>query len=108
MARVALDGRRITDWPAFHRESQAAFGFAACYGRNLDAWVDCLSGVRDGDRMSAIALAPDEMLDIELRHAAALSRAAPQILQTLSELIDAVNARLADAGQAPALRLLQL
>jgi RNAse (barnase) inhibitor barstar len=105
MAHAALDGRRISDWPSFHRESQAAFGFPPYYGANLDAWVDCLSGVRDGDGMSAFTLAPGEMLEIELRHADALRRTAPRIMETLEELIDAANERITDAGQELALRL---
>jgi RNAse (barnase) inhibitor barstar len=105
MARVALDGRRIVDWPSFHRESQAAFGFPPYYGGNLDAWVDCLSGVRDGDGMSAFALAPGEVLEVELRHADALRDRAPHIMAAIGELIDAINERIADAGQEEALRL---
>ncbi|MBK4734850.1 barstar family protein [Noviherbaspirillum pedocola] len=107
MARVALDGRRITDWPSFHRESQAAFGFPAYYGANLDAWVDCLSGVRDGDGMSGFALGPGEMLEIELQHADVLRSKTPRILETLEALIDAANERITDAGQKPGLRLIE-
>jgi RNAse (barnase) inhibitor barstar len=105
MAGVILDGSRIIDWPSFHRESQAVFGFPAFYGGNLDAWIDCLCGVRDDDGMSGFHLAPNEVLDIELRHADILREKAPQILETLEELVATVNERITEAGQAQALRL---
>ncbi len=56
---VALDGAAMTDWAAFHAQSRQAFGFPDFYGNSLDAWVDCLSYLRDDDGMSAIRLAPD-------------------------------------------------
>ena len=42
MARVLLDGTKITDWNAFHETSAAAFGFLSFYGRSMDVWIDCL------------------------------------------------------------------
>lgn len=38
-----IDGAKIRDWDSFHDEFQARMGFFAGYGRNLDAWIDCMS-----------------------------------------------------------------
>lgn len=105
MASVQLDGLRMLDWPSFHTESQAKFGFPEFYGRNMDAWVDCLSGVRD-DGMSSFALAPEESLLIEVLHSEALRSRAPDILEALQECTEAVNESYAEDEETPPLRLI--
>jgi RNAse (barnase) inhibitor barstar len=105
MAHVQLDGLRMLDWPSFHVESQERFGFPDFYGRNMDAWVDCMSGVRDDDGMSSIVLAPDEVLQIEVTNSDALRKKAPHILSALEDCVEAVNERYAEDGENPALRL---
>lgn len=106
MASVQLDGALIGDWPAFHSACKTAFGFPDFYGNNMDAWIDCLSYLRDDDGMSRFRLAADEMLEIELLHTDALRQRAPDILDELAFCIDAINERYADYGEKPALKLL--
>jgi RNAse (barnase) inhibitor barstar len=105
MASIQLDGRQMGDWPSFHQECREKFGFPDFYGRNLDAWIDCLSGLRDEDGMSSIVLGPDEVLYIEVTNTASLQSRAPHILAALEDCIEAVNERYADDGQTPALQL---
>ena len=95
----------MCDWPSFHAESREKFGFPDFYGRNLDAWVDCLSGIRDNDGMSSIALASDEVLRIELVNSDSLRKKAPHILTALEECIDAVNERYGEDGERFPLQL---
>ena len=108
MATVTLDGRKLTDIHAFHRECQLAFGLPDFYGRNISALIDCLSGVRDNDGMSRFALAPDEMLDIELHDASIVGHEAPAVLSALEDTVDEVNLRHVEAGATPPLRLVLL
>ncbi len=105
MATVRLDGRAIADWASFHDACQAAFGFPDFYGRNMDAWIDCLSGLRDDDGMSSFSLGPDEVLQIELQHADALRRKAPTILAALADCTAEVNRLYIENGQKSALAL---
>lgn len=105
MARVELDGAALTDWGAFHAASKAAFGFPDFYGNNMDAWIDCLSYLRDDDAMSSFRLQPDEVLEIHLLHAEQLRQRAPQILDELDFCVAAINERYADYGEQPALQL---
>ncbi|WP_206361205.1 barstar family protein, partial [Pseudomonas viridiflava] len=37
------DANLISDWQTFHNVFAEQFGFPVFYGRNMDAWVDCLS-----------------------------------------------------------------
>lgn len=47
MQVVRIDTRRIQDWASFHAVFAETFGFPAFYGRNLDAWIDCMSSLDD-------------------------------------------------------------
>jgi hypothetical protein len=105
MATVRLDGTKLIDWPAFHAECRREFGFPDFYGNNMDAWVDCLSYLRDDDGMCRFRLAPDEVLHIEVAGASALRAKAPEIAEELVFCVDAINERYADYGEKPALDL---
>jgi RNAse (barnase) inhibitor barstar len=103
---VRLNGAELRDWPSFHRECQVKFGFPDFYGRNMDAWVDCLSSLREGDGMSAFTLAEDETLQIEIENSSVLQNQATGILDTLLDCIDAVNERYTENGEKVAVELL--
>jgi hypothetical protein len=105
MATVRLDGSTIADWPAFHAECRREFGFPDFYGNNMDAWVDCLSYLRDDEGMCKFRLDEDEVLRIEVDHAAALRAKAPEIVEELRFCVEAINDRYADYGEKPALEL---
>ena len=62
MARVSIKTEVIQDWTSFHEEFKRAMGFPDFYGMNMDAWIDCLTYLYDGDGMSRFHLAAGEML----------------------------------------------
>lgn len=105
MPTVRLEGSLITDWDAFHTESQKVFGFPDFYGRNMSAWIDCLSYLRDDESMSKFRLKPDETLIIELQDSALLQQKSPDIVEELSFCVNAINERYDDYGEKPALVL---
>ena len=108
MATVRLDGEHIKDWESFHAECQCEFGFPDFYGCTMDAWVDCLSYLRDDEGMTKFRLKPDEILHIEVAHAGLLKKAAPEILDDLTFCVEAINERYEDYGEKPALKLVLL
>jgi RNAse (barnase) inhibitor barstar len=105
MPAVRLDGREIIDWNAFHDACKRTFGFPEFYGRNMDAWIDCLSGLRDDDGMSSFVLGPDEVLQIEVLHSDTLRARAPAILSALEDCTEHVNELCAEQGEKPVLNL---
>ena len=105
MAEVVLDGERITDWESFHAQCQEMFGFPEFYGANMDAWIDCLTYLYDGDGMSRFVLQQGEQLRILVRRSAALRTCRPEILNALIECTEFTNQRYRDAGEPPALVL---
>ena len=38
-----INGESIQDWDSSHDEFQMKLGFFEGYGRNMDAWIDCMS-----------------------------------------------------------------
>lgn len=105
MPAVRLDGAQITDWSSFHAACQIAFGFPDYYGRNMDAFVDCLSYLRDEEGMTKFRLKPSEVLQIEVLHAEQMRKQAPDILEEVAFCIEGINERYADYGEKPALEL---
>lgn len=106
MATVKLNGEAIVDTASFHIECQRAFGFPDFYGRNMDAWVDCLSYLRDEEGMTSVRLKPDEVLQIVVTGTDAWRKTAPDILEEMQFCIAMINERYDDYGEKPALSLL--
>ena len=71
----------------------------------MDAWVDCLSYLRDEDGMSKFRLKPNEVLDIVVQDADALKAQAPDLLEEVTFCIAGINERYEDYGEKPALKL---
>lgn len=105
MTSVTLDGAAITDWRAFHAQSKVVFGFPDFYADSMDAWVDCLSYLRDDDGMSTIRLGPDDVVQIDILHADAWRAAQPDMLDEVLYCIAGINERYEDYGEPPALKV---
>ena len=105
MADVRIDGRKIRDWQTFHDACARAFGFPDVYGRNMNAWIDCLTYVREGDGMSRFELGSTDVLRIEVEGAEAFSKQAPEVFVAFLECTAVVNRRHRESGEIPALHL---
>src|SRR4051812_19318082 len=102
MASVELNGAAIVDWDSFHAESRRVFGFPDFYAATMDAWVDCLSYLRDDDGMSRFRLGPDEQLTIVITGADAMRAVVPDLLEEVTYVIAGINERYEDYGERPA------
>jgi len=105
MAVAELNGAVIADEASFHRLSREAFGFPASYADSIDAWVDCMSYLRDDENMTRFRLKPDEMLEIVITGADQMKAQAPDLLEELAFCIGGINERYEDYGEKPALAL---
>ena len=45
MPLIRINGAQLCDWDRFHSVFASAFGFPDYYGRNMDAWIDCMSSL---------------------------------------------------------------
>ena len=105
MATVELNGAAILDEASFHRESRRAFGFPESYGDSIDAWVDCMSYLRDEENMTKFRLKPNEVLEIVITDADKMKTAAPDLFEEISFCVGGINERYEDYGDEPALEL---
>ena len=100
--------KSIHDWDTLHAVCAAAFGFPDFYGRNGDAFIDCLSYLDEGDGMSRFVLKPGETLTVELSNAAEFADRAPEQAAALLSWIGAVNAWYVEDGKPPMLVVIPL
>jgi RNAse (barnase) inhibitor barstar len=103
---VAIDTRRICDWDSFHDVFAEAFGFPAFYGRNLDAWIDCLGSLdRPLEGMTAVHVQPGEVVSLLLDHVDDFAQRCPEQYAAIVECSALVNWRRATSGESPVLAL---
>ena len=103
---VRIDGRRITGWDSFHAVFAEAFGFPAFYGRNMNAWIDCMSSLDSPeDGMTAVHAPPGGVVTLELQHVGDFAARCPEQYAAIVECSAFVNWRRIEAGQPAVLAL---
>jgi hypothetical protein len=106
MTLVKLDTRRIHDWNTFHDVFAEAFGFPAFYGRNMNAWIDCMTYLDDpGSGMSSVHAPSAGVLVLQLEHVADFSARCPSQYAAIVECTAFVNWRRIETGREAVLAL---
>lgn len=106
MPLVRMDMRRITDWSSFHDEFARTFGFPQFYGRNMDAWIDCMTSLDSPhDDMTSIHCSPPEVVVLQLDFTTDMRRRVPTQLDAIIECAAFVNWRKLDQGEGAVLAL---
>ena len=96
---VQIDTRRITDWNGFHDVFDEAFGFPEFYGRNLNAWIDCMTSLdAPEDGMTRVHTQPGGMITIQLESVDSFISGYPEIYAGLIESLAFVNWRRIERG----------
>lgn len=103
---VKIDTLRITDWSSFHDVFKEAVGFPDFYGRNLDAWIDCMTSLDEPEEgLTSIHVSRDGVLVLDLEDVSDLARRCPEIYEAIVECSAFVNYRRIVVGEAPILAL---
>ncbi|NBO20974.1 MAG: hypothetical protein EBU97_03310 [Rhodobacteraceae bacterium] len=90
----------------FHDAFARVFGFPNFYGRNMNAWIDCMSYLRNPhEGMSTVHLGESETLTIRVHDFEALRDRAPEQWADLIECSAFVNRRAVDRGDTPYIAL---
>ena len=106
MAVVRLDCDRITDWESFHSMFAEVFGFPNYYGRNMNAWIDCMSSLDDPEAsMTSLRVEPGGVLTLQLDAVSDFASRCPDLYSALIECAAFVNWRRSDAGDGAILAL---
>src|SRR5262245_9382594 len=91
---VRVDASQIRDWDTFHSAFTKALGFPAYYGRNMDAWIDCLTYADDPDAgMIAAPVPRGDTLTLLIEDAGRFRSRCPEQYEALIECSAAVNTR---------------
>jgi len=103
---VQIDCANIVDWDTFHGEFARAFAFPDFYGRNMNAWIDCMTSVdAPDDGMTGIHCEVGGFLTIELENVNQLTDDRAEFLETIVDCVAFVNYRRIDIDEKPVLAL---
>jgi RNAse (barnase) inhibitor barstar len=106
MKIVTINTDEISDWDSFHDLFSNKFGFPDFYGRNMDAWIDCMESLDSPeDGMTSIHVETGETLILELENVSSLSKRNKEIYDAIIECSAFVNYTKIDLGENPVLTL---
>jgi RNAse (barnase) inhibitor barstar len=103
MTILRIDTSHITDWNSFHDVFAEAFSFPDFYGRNMNAWIDCLTDF-DGS-MTSISLPPGGVLTFQLDDVDGFAARCPEQYAAVVECAAFVNWRRVQCGEPSVLAL---
>lgn len=106
VSSVKIDCAQIKDWASFHAVFAEAFGFPDFYGKNISAWIDCLTSLdAPEDGMTKVHCAPGSVITLQLDHVREFRRTCPEQYAALIECSAFVNWRRIEAKQESVLAL---
>ncbi|MFT4112930.1 barstar family protein [Silvibacterium sp.] len=106
VSSVVIDCASIADWGSFHDCFAGAFGFPGFYGRNMDAWIDCMTSLDSSeDEMSTIHCASGSVLTLQLENVTGFRERCPEIYDALIDCAAFVNWRKLEVGESAVLAL---
>jgi Barstar (barnase inhibitor) len=106
MPIVNVPTDRINDWPTFHQVFADVLGFPEWYGRNGDAWIDCVTSADDQQaRMVRTTVGEGDVLTLQLDDVNSFSECCPEQYLGLIEMAAFVNWRRIEIGLRPIVAL---
>jgi RNAse (barnase) inhibitor barstar len=99
---VRINATKILNWKAFHSYFQREFGFPEFYGRNMNAWIDCMGDLdKPENGMTRITITKGEFLVLRITHVEELKNKAMDIYLALVECSAFVNRSRMETGELP-------
>lgn len=103
---MRIDLTDVRDSSGVHDAFAQALGFPSSYGRNMDAWIECMSSIDDpAAGMTAVHVEPGKVLVIELTGVRAFAARCPDVHLALLEAAAFVNHRRRERGEPAVLAL---
>jgi len=103
---VSIDTSKIDDWDSFHTDFAETFGFFDGYGRNINAWIDCMSSLDyPDDGLSEVKCQVGEVVVLQLEHADTFAARAPEMFQEFLDCAAFVNWRRIERNELAILAL---
>lgn len=102
VVKIPVD--EIHDWESFHTVFARVLGFPAFYGRNMDAWNDCMESIdASEDGMSTIHAAKGGMLVLDLGECTNFAQRCPEQYEAILDGSAFVNYARIEIGERPVL-----
>ena len=98
-----MDGADLVDWDAFHDVFADVFGFPAFYGRNLNAWIDCMTSLASPE--DGMTTVHGSATDPVVLHVANAHLMPSDLFEALTECSAFVNWRRVEGGEPAVLAL---
>ena len=89
MNRAEIDVSEVRDWEDFHDYFTQKFEFPDYYGRNMNAWIDC---------MEDYALGGDSLM-LHIEGMSGLKGRCPEIYEAICECSAFINYRSKESGE---------
>ena len=104
--KVSVDCVKIRDWESFHDEFAATFGFPDFYGRNMNAWIDCMTSLdQPEDGMTSIHATQGQTLTLQLENVAPFRENHPELYAAIIESAAFVTWRRLEVGEPAVLSI---
>jgi len=103
---IQIDGGKITDWDSFHDHFAVTLGFPGFYGRNMDAWNDCMTYLDDPEAgMTSVHVSRGDVVVLCVAAVTDFKKRCPEIYDALIECSAFVNWRRIEMGEPAVLAL---
>jgi len=103
---VVIPVNEIVDWNTFHAVFARELGFPEFYGRNMNAWVDCMTSIDEpDDGMSTVHGTKEAGMLLDLGDCTDFARRCPAQYEAILDSTGFVNHRRIITGDGPVLLL---
>jgi len=104
--KVSVDCSKIRDWKSFHDEFATVFGFPDFYGRNMNAWIDCMTSLdQPKDGMTSIHATQGQTLTLQLENVVPFRENHPDLYAAIIKSAAFVNWRRLEVGEPAVLSI---
>ena len=96
-----IDGATIVDWESFHDQFQNQLGFFDGYGRNMDAWNDCMRDMYTNGEYKSLTkfdLNDGDTLTLVVTNAAQWKKNAPDVYSAFEDCSSFCNSERVHFG----------
>ena len=103
---VEIDCSKILTFADFHTVFSTAMGFPDFYGRNMDAWIDCMTYVDSPEEgMTSVHVEKGGFMVLVLKNVDDMIASCPKAYEALVDDVAFVNHRRMEIGEPPVLGL---
>lgn len=88
---IHLDLSQVKNWDTFHEMFKRELGFPDYYGKNMDAWIECIGDIHGDVGMTNLSLPYDTGLTLCFTHARFFKYKHPNIYKAIRECTDFAN-----------------